>query len=75
MSKTLTLTSPFLDLELEGLSKWEMIGLAALWFVTWTALGVGIIYAYAVLFANWVGFETALLVGIALIALGTTQPQ
>lgn len=66
-----TLESPFMSVSFTAsLSRWQWAGILGAWLVFWAALSVGVIYAYAVVFAGWVGFETAVLVGIALVILG-----
>lgn len=67
-----TLESPFMEYTFAQVPKhWKAI--LAVWIAFWFAVGIGLIYLYAVVFADMVGFETALLVGIALIALGVSD--
>lgn len=64
------LTSPFLDISYRDIKVWHAIVLGLVWLVLWICIGTGLIYLYAVWFAAKVGFETALLVGVALMVLG-----
>lgn len=68
------LTSPLLTLRWDGRPDyWPII--VGVWFVAWAVFGITAIYAYAVPFRNAVGFETALLVGIALIVVGVNVDE
>lgn len=64
------LTSPFLDIEYRNIKVWEAILLAVCWLIAWLGIGVALIWAYAIWFPAQVGFQTALLVGVALLVLG-----
>jgi len=64
------LTSPFLDISYTNIKVWHAIALGLVWLALWISIGAGLIWLYAVWFAAKVGFETALLVGVALIVLG-----
>lgn len=70
MVENVSLTSPFVTVHLAGpMSRRRFRAYLAGWVVFWFAVVASLIYAYAVPFAAWVGFETALLVGVAFIAL------
>lgn len=72
MARTYTLESPFLDLEWSGRpDHWRKM--FAAWMILGMILLVGLLYLYAVVFAAWVGFETALLVGIGLLVLSNND--
>lgn len=64
------LTSPFLDITYRDIKVWHAIALGFVWLALWISIGVGLIWLYAVWFAAQAGFQTAVLVGIALIVLG-----
>jgi len=70
MSSEHYLNSPFVDLTFGGKPDyWRAI--VAAWFAFWLAVFAGLLYLYAVVFANAVGFETALLVGVGLLILSS----
>jgi len=66
MAREYTLESPFVELTFDGRpDHWKAI--FAAWLAFWAVVVVGLYYLYAVVFANVVGFETALLVGVAML--------
>jgi len=64
------LDSPFVTLEWDEIVLWQAILIGVLWLALWINIAVLLIWLYAVWFAGQVGFQTAVLVGIALIVLG-----
>jgi polyferredoxin len=46
---------------------WQLLAVA--WALLWMTITVLLLYGYAVLFANVVGFEAALLIGIGLLVI------
>lgn len=72
MVQEVELYSPVVTLSIEGVfSRWQILALLVAWIGFWAIVTAGILYLYAVLFADWVGFETAVLVGVGIIALAT----
>lgn len=62
-----TLSNPLVELTFDHRpSTWLIVS----FFVASTVFFIGLLYLYAVVFPNIVGFETAVLVGIATIAFG-----
>ena len=62
------LTSPFLTITFDDRPDYFRAVFVA-WMVFWSTVSVGVLYLYAVVFPSVVGFETALLAGVGVIAL------
>ena len=65
----LVLYTPLFGVQLSGLSRTQAFAASIIWILLTIVATIAIIYAYAVWFAGIVGFETALLVGVGIIAL------
>ena len=68
------LTSPFITLTF-GERPRHFVAISAVWTIGWLIGSAALVYAYATVFAAAVGFETAVLVGIGIIALATGGVQ
>jgi len=72
MTREFTLQSPFLNYTFNHVpDNWKAI--LAAWMALWFVVVIALVYAYAVVFPAIVGFETAVLVGVALIALSVSS--
>lgn len=71
MTRELELTSPVLDLtfDIAGWSRNKVMLVFGVWMSIWIIISIGIIYAFAFPFAEWVGFEKAVLIGIAMMVM------
>lgn len=70
MTRDLTLTSPGIELQLESVKHWRAIMVT--WIVATVVLLVGLVYAYVFILPSYIGFEAAVLLGIALIVLSAS---
>jgi len=72
MAREFTLGSPFMEFTFDHVpDHWKAILVA--WVAFWFVVVIALVYAYAVVFSAIVGFETAVLVGVALIALSVSS--
>ena len=70
MFDTYTLSAPFLELEFDAKpANWFI----AVFYIVAIALLLVFLYAYAVVLPAFIGFETTVLVGIGLVALGVSR--
>lgn len=65
---TFKLNSPFLDLEFERKPK-HWIAVSVGWTVIWITVTVALVYLYAAVLPAYIGLETTVLVGIAILIL------
>lgn len=64
------ITTPFFTLTLDGyVSRRRLAAITVGLFAVSLVLSAALLYLYAVVFAAWVGFETAVLVGLGLLIL------
>lgn len=68
MMDNYSLNSPFMSITFDGRPPYFRLLFAA-WMLLWAVVVSALLYGYAVVFKDLVGFETAVLVGIALAIL------
>jgi uncharacterized membrane protein len=68
------LTSPIIDIELGEISwsRRKVLAVIVLWIVFWALVTIGMIWAVAFPFADYVGIERAMLIALVIILLNTT---
>lgn len=75
MTETFELHSPFLNVEFDarGMTRREQRIASIVWMAFWAPVTVGALYTYVALLPGWVGFETTVLIGLGIIALGAFE--